>query len=393
MSCSELSINIGIIGGFVASYGLSGLRPDIAWRVMVGLGALLPVAMLCISLAVMPESPRHLVRKGQNQRAAEVLSRLLDRDAESQAVETVIADIERDLAQDRSGLSTKELVLNAPPPLQLMLILVVTIAVAQHASGVEAFIYYTPFILRGVGFESASDILGITAAMGVVKTLTLIPVSIALDQSWGGRRRMLLLSYAGMGCALVLLAVGTSSHSRLLLLPAVFGYVIFFSVGAGPVCWLLASEILPTEARARGMMLAVVPNRFMASVVSLTFLSATSDSASSAFLVFASVCFLVCVFVYCRCPETKGRSLEEMYHLFAAIARHNARSSRSLGCFSSLFCVSPLILGTHAHIHDGGAGALSSSSPRTPCADEGADREDDPEGGGESLTTPMVALT
>ena len=42
--------------------------------------------------------------------------------------------------------------------------------------------YYTPFILRDVGFGSASDVLGITAAMGVVKTLTLAPVAWALDQ-------------------------------------------------------------------------------------------------------------------------------------------------------------------------------------------------------------------
>ena len=391
MSCSELSINIGIIGGFIASYGLSGLQPNIAWRFMVGLGAVLPIVIMLLSLLVMPESPRHMVRKGEMQRAAQVFGRLLGCDARSPVVETLIADIQKDLAQDRAALSTRELIFKAPPPIQLMLTLVVTIAVAQHASGVEAFVYYTPFILRGVGLQSASDILGITAAMGVIKTLTLVPVSYALDQSWGGRRRMLLLSYAGMGSALIMLAVGASSNSRLLLLPAVFAYVIFFSFGAGPVCWLLASEILPTEVRARGMMLVVIPNRLMASAVSLTFLSATSDSAASAFLVFASICFLVFIFVYCRCPETKGRSLEEMYHLFAAIARHNARSSHAAG-LTALCSVSPLILGTHTHIDEGGAGALSSSSPRTPRAEEGVQQDDDVEGGGESLTTPMVAL-
>jgi MFS family permease len=245
-----------------------------------------------------------------------------------------------------------------------------------------------------VGFQEASDILGITAAMGLVKTLTLIPVSYALDRSWGGRRRLLLLSYAGMGCALILLAIGSWSHSRMLLLPAIFLYVIFFSCGAGPVSWLLASEILPTQVRARGMMLAVVPNRLMASLVSLTFLSATSESASSAFCVFAAGCFLVCLFVYCRCPETKGRSLEDMAHLFAAIARHNARSSRSTG-FASLFSVSPLILGTHTLIDDRppGAGGLSpSSSPRPQRGEGGPEVYDDVEGGGESITTPMVSL-
>ena len=176
--------------------------------------------------------------------------------------------------------------------------------------------YYTPFLLRDVGFRQAADVLGITAAMGVVKTAALAPVAWALDQEWGGRRFMLLVSYAGMAVALLFLAVGIATHDRTLLLASIFGYVVLFSVGAGPVCWLLASEVLPTELRAKGMMLAVIPNRVAASIVSITFLSATSSSAPVAFVVFALLCAGVWVFLYRRCPETKGRSLEDMLALF-----------------------------------------------------------------------------
>ena len=90
------------------------------------------------------------------------------------------------------------------------------------------------------------------------------------------------------------------------------------SAGAGPVCWLFASEILPTTIRARGMALAAGLNRLTAAVISLSFLSFTGASAGGAFLFFALVCVLVVWFVYARVPETKGRSLEDMYNLFAA---------------------------------------------------------------------------
>ena len=65
-----MSINLGIIAGFVSSYALSGLSPAVSWRLMVGLGAVLPVPMFLLSVFVMPESPRHLVRIGAGDRAA-----------------------------------------------------------------------------------------------------------------------------------------------------------------------------------------------------------------------------------------------------------------------------------------------------------------------------------
>lgn len=160
---------------------------------------------------------------------------------------------------------------------------------------------------------------------------------------------MLLLSYAGMALALMLLSLGVAAHKPALLLFAVFGYVVMFSVGAGPVCWLLASEVLPTQLRAKGMMMAVVANRAVASLVSLTFLSATSDSAAAAFAIFAVFCCAVWVFVYYRCPETKGRSLEDMSALFNAIARHHTRGKSRSGqaqTFASRFAVNPLVSGT-----------------------------------------------
>jgi len=123
----------------VASYGLSGLRANLAWRVMVGLGAVLPVAMMFLSLLVMPESPRHLARKGESAEAARVLGRLLGCEAGSPTVSSVMSDIHKELLEARAALSTRELLCDAPPAIGLMLNLVVTIAIAQHMSGVEGW--------------------------------------------------------------------------------------------------------------------------------------------------------------------------------------------------------------------------------------------------------------
>ena len=89
---------------------------------------------------------------------------------------------------------------------------------------------------------------------------------------------------------------------------------------------LFAAEILPTSVRARGMMLATSSNRTMSSIISLSFLSFTGQSAPAAFLFLAAVCLFAVWFVYTKCPETQGHSLEDMYELFTAAARAQAHS-------------------------------------------------------------------
>ena len=71
-----------------------------------------------------------------------------------------------------------------------MILIVLFVAAAQQICGVEAFMYYTPFMLNQFGFKARSEILGITAMMGLSKTVTLFFVGCLLDTKGIGRRRM-----------------------------------------------------------------------------------------------------------------------------------------------------------------------------------------------------------
>lgn len=76
ISWSELATNIGLLVAFCVGFSFSGLPPTLSWRLMLGLGALLPCVLLGC-LYYMPESPRWLIVKGREQEAEAVLKQVL----------------------------------------------------------------------------------------------------------------------------------------------------------------------------------------------------------------------------------------------------------------------------------------------------------------------------
>ncbi|KAL0305780.1 UNVERIFIED_CONTAM: putative polyol transporter 4 [Sesamum radiatum] len=93
--------------------------------------------------------------------------------------------------------------------------------------------------------------------------------------------------------------------------------VAFFSVGIGPICWVVSSEIFPLRLRAQASAFGAVGSRVSSGLVAMSFLSVThAITVGGTFLVFAAISALSVAFVYKYVPETKGKSLEEIEMLF-----------------------------------------------------------------------------
>ena len=81
----ETAINIGIISGVLASFAFSFLPDaDLAWRLMLLLGAIAPLLEIVLALCIMPETPRWLVRHGRDVEALRILRRLVGNELEAQ---------------------------------------------------------------------------------------------------------------------------------------------------------------------------------------------------------------------------------------------------------------------------------------------------------------------
>ena len=101
------------------------------------------------------------------------------------------------------------------------------------------------------------------------------------------------------------------------LLYALVVFIASFAFSLGPVVWTVINEVFPTRVRGRAVSFATAVNWGAAFLVSQFFLTLIDDIGTSAtFFVFAGVAVVSFLWIQRRVPETKGRSLEEIEHLW-----------------------------------------------------------------------------
>ncbi|BAF16190.1 probable polyol transporter 4 [Oryza sativa Japonica Group] len=323
-SFPEIFINLGILLGYISNYAFSGLPDHVSWRVMLAVG-ILPSVSIAFALLVIPESPRWLVMKNRADEAREVLLKVTD--SEDEAKER-LAEIEAAAAVASAGKYGDKTVwqeLTRPSPvIRRMLITGLGIQCFQQITGIDALVYYSPTIFRDAGITTESQLLVATVAVGFFKTAFIALAIVLIDRV--GRKPLLYVSTVGMTACLVVLAAtlaalahGSASRSAgiAVAILTVCGDVAFFSVGIGPICWVMSSEIFPLRLRSQAAALGAVMNRVTSGAVAMSFLSVCrAISVAGAFSVFAVISALSVVFVYRYVPETSGKTLEEIELLF-----------------------------------------------------------------------------
>ncbi|MBA0572464.1 hypothetical protein Golob_002804 [Gossypium lobatum] len=319
-SFPEIFINLGILLGYVSNYAFSGLSVHINWRVMLAVG-ILPSVFIGFALFIIPESPRWLVMQNRVEDARSVLLKTNENenDVDERLSEIVAAAGMSNGEKNEEKTVWREL-LSPSPPLRRMLITGFGIQCFQQITGIDATVYYSPEIFKEAGIENKSKLLAATVAVGVTKTAFILIATFLVDRV--GRKPLLYVSTIGMTvCLLTLsLTLGFLGHGQLgiaLAVLCVCGNVAFFSVGMGPICWILTSEIFPLRLRAQASALGAVGNRVCSGLVAMSFLSLSRTiTVGGTFFLFALLSALSVLFAYKCVPETKGKSLEQIELLF-----------------------------------------------------------------------------
>jgi SP family xylose:H+ symportor-like MFS transporter len=100
-------------------------------------------------------------------------------------------------------------------------------------------------------------------------------------------------------------------------------YIAGFAVSWGPVVWVLLSEIFPNQIRGKAMAVAVTMQWIANFVVSWTFPILNDNPTlvrafnhGFAYWIYGVMSILAAIFMWKFVPETKGKTLEQMEHLW-----------------------------------------------------------------------------
>lgn len=307
VSRNELMIVSGQLLAYVLSAVMAALLHTAGiWRYMLAI-AMVPGVLLLVGTFFVPASPRWLAAKGRMDEAEAVLEQLRESKAEA---ERELADLKAQNAQARHRPAVKDL-LRQGWVIKLLLI-GIGLGFTAQLTGVNAFMYYTPIILKNTGMGTNAALTA-TIGNGVVSVIATLLGIWAIGRY--GRRHLLMtglavvvLMQAMLGCVLQFLPQNlTQSYTAL---ACILVFLLFMQMCISPVYWLLMSELFPVQVRGLLTGTAVSMQWLFNASVAFAFPLAIERLGNPTFFVFAAINIGSLLFVFFCLPETRGKSLE-----------------------------------------------------------------------------------
>lgn len=271
----------------------------------------------------MPESPNFLVVKGRDDEARDALIRLRGRsydvDYELNNLKLKADEAKNNPTSFLSAITKKTAV--------KAIVICYALMLFQQLSGINAVIFNTSQIFDSAG--ATLDAAISTIIIGVIQVIATFISSLVVDKL--GRRILLLLSALVMCVCSTALGVffflkdthgGESSIVQAiswLPLLSLSLFIIAFSLGFGPIPWMMAGDLCLIDIKAFVGSTAGTLNWLLSFTVTSTFNSLnTAIGSGQVFWLFAGIMVLGFVFIFFVVPETKGKSVDEIQLLLGA---------------------------------------------------------------------------
>jgi len=297
---------IYFVNYFIARQGDEQWLITDGWRLMFLSGAI-PAGIFLVLLFFIPETPRFLVMKGKEEKARQVLEKIAGKEQAGKVLEEIKGTLVEHHAPWLSyGFG--------------VILIGILLSVFQQFVGINVVLYYAGNIFRNMGASTDSSLMQ-TIIVGAVNLIFTVVAILTVDKF--GRKPLMIIGSVGM--AVSMLALGFSFYTQqigILTLVFMLTYTASFALSWGPVCWVLLAEMFPNSIRG-AMSIAVAAQWIANWVVSLTFPMMNDNvwltdkfNHGFSYWIYGIMAVLSALFVWKLVPETKGKSLEDIEHLW-----------------------------------------------------------------------------
>lgn len=316
VSLNQLTIVLGILAAQIVNFLIAEpVVGDVAeyasWNVQSGWrwmfwSAAFPAAAFLLLAFFIPESPRWLVMKGKADEARKILSNIGGREYADEQ----IADMERTAeSADKQASGGLKTLFSAR--FRAVLVLGIVMAVFQQWCGTNVIFNYAQEIFADAGYNLGEMLFNIVLT-GITNVVFTFVAIYTVDRL--GRRRLML--YGAGGLALIYAALGTCYYLHVtgfFMIILVVAAIACYAMTLGPVTWVLLSEIFPNRVRAVAVATCTFALWTASFILTYTFPLLNSWLGSyGTFWIYAAICASGFAFFVKRCPETKGKSLEQL---------------------------------------------------------------------------------
>lgn len=304
VSLYQLMITVGIMVAFLSdtAFSYSG-----NWRWMLGIIAI-PGVLFFFGVFMLPPSPRWLMMRGRSQQALKVLTKLR---GDAQAADSEISEITAQLKIPQRGWHMFVENKNFRRSVGLGVLL----QFMQQFTGMNVVMYYAPRIFQDMGYNTSSQ-LWFTAVVGLTNVLATFIAIAFVDKL--GRKPILYVGFAvmavGIGFVGTMMHIGIHTHAQQLSTVAMLlFFIVGFAMSAGPVIWILCSEIQPLKGRDFGVTFSTLSTWVANFIIAETFLTMLNQVGhANTFWIYASFNVLFLFFTFLLVPETKNVTLESI---------------------------------------------------------------------------------
>jgi MFS transporter, SP family, xylose:H+ symportor len=305
VSINQFAIIFGMLVVYFINYGIAHGKSieyinETGWRLMF-LSEAVPAALFGLLLFFVPETPRYLALTNRDDKALGILTRI---NGLKQA-----KIIMKDIKESVEASSEKLFAFG-----KVVIIIGILLSVFQQFVGINVALYYAPRIFESMGAAKDASMLQ-TVVMGLVNVIFTVIAIVTVDKY--GRKILLMIGSIGM--AIGMFAIGGLAFGKVIGVSTLIFIIIYtasFMMSWGPITWVLISEIFPNKIRGQAIAIAVAAQWAANYLISSTYPPMMEFSSGLTYSFYGLMSILSFIFVWKMVPETKGKTLEEMEHIW-----------------------------------------------------------------------------